>query len=269
MDDETKPTGGTSRRRLDSIENYYPTIEEIMASSDDEINKYLHKTKKDSIICIFKELLSQHRLTLSKNEEIADLKNTILAVGDSLQNQTPTKSQAKSFASIVKQVQSSSTNFENEIRISGVPELTSATPEKPKRIDIFEHDESNLNTVLNHLGIPNDHVASTARLGKFNPTSTRPRTMLVRFRDKFTAEKTLARASMLKTFTGTYKNEKYFAYISKSLSKEEQEKENAILRKRRDLINEGVKPENIKIRNLELIVNGVKTDYLKTSASKV
>ena len=93
--------------------------------------------------------------------------------------------------------------------------------------------------------------------------------MLVRFRDKFTAEKTLARASMLKTFTGTYKNKKYFAYISKSLSKEEQEKENAILRKRRDLINEGVKPENIKIRNLELIVNGVKTDYLKTSASKV
>ena len=92
-------------------------------------------------------------------------------------------------------------------------------------------------------------------MGKFRPESIRPRTFFVKFRDKMTAYKVLASAFRLKHYDGTA-DEKFKVYISKSLNKTEQEQERKILKKRRSLIEENTDPSRLKVRNLELILDG-------------
>ena len=48
-------------------------------------------------------------------------------------------------------------------------------------------------------------------------------------------------------------------FISKSLNKEEQEIENKLLMKRRELINDGTTTKDIRIIGLKLYVNGHET----------
>ena len=92
---------------------------------------------------------------------------------------------------------------------------------------------------------------------KFRPESSRPRTFLVKFCDKMTAYKVLAKAFRLKQYAGTA-DEKFKVYISKSLNKTEQEQESKILK--RSLIEENTDPSRLKIRNLELFLDGAVVD---------
>ena len=112
---------------------------------------------------------------------------------------------------------------------------------------------------MEHLEIQKEAITSATRMGKFRPESTRPRTFLVKFRDKMTAYKVLASAFRLKKYDGTA-DEKFKVYISKLLIKTEQEQERKILKKRRSLIEENTDSSRLKIRNLELFLDGAVVD---------
>ena len=73
-------------------------------------------------------------------------------------------------------------------------------------------------SIMEHLEIQKEAITSATRMGKFRPESIRPRTFLVKFRDKMTAYKVLASAFRLKQYDGTA-DENFKEYIIKSLNK--------------------------------------------------
>ena len=111
---------------------------------------------------------------------------------------------------------------------------------------------------MEQLEIQKEAITSATRMVKFRPELRRPRTFLVKFRDKMTAYKVLASAFRLKQYDGTA-DEKFKVYISKSLNKTEQEQERKILKKR-SLIEENTDPSRLKVRNLELFLDGAVED---------
>ena len=220
------------RVRLDSIDGYYSTIDQLMGSPDDEINKYLTKTKKDSIICLFKELLSQHRQTLSRFDETTSLKTDLKELKESLTNnsarqpeldssgQSSSNPQAKSYSDVL--LNKNGVEHAKKLRFSGIPEFISASDNKAQRSDIFEHEVTNVTGVLTHLGIDtNEPVASIKRLGPFKPESTRPRTIIVKFKNELISERLSSRATHLKDYSNTYNQKVYKVYLSKSLKPDE------------------------------------------------
>ena len=143
------------------------------------------------------------------------------------------------------------------MRISGRPQFKSVSSvKKPKQLDIKEHEETAMLSIMEHLEIQKEAITSATRMGKFRPESIRPRTFLVNFRDKMTAYKVLASAFRLKQYDGST-DEKFKVYISKSLNKTEQEQER---KKRRSLIEENTDPSRLKIRELELFLDGAVVD---------
>ena len=91
------------------------------------------------------------------------------------------------------------------------------------------------------------------RLGKFDKDRGKPRTLLVTFNTEHEARLVLAKSFEKRT---ELKEQKIF--LMPMLSKEDAQKENLCLKKRRGLINNGVLPEKLKIRNLELFNDGKK-----------
>ena len=60
--------------RLGSVDaNYYPSLDRILSAHDDDLNKFLSKTKKDNIVCLFKELI----LKFNEKESIQNDLNAI------------------------------------------------------------------------------------------------------------------------------------------------------------------------------------------------
>ena len=114
-------------------------------------------------------------------------------------------------------------------------------------------------SIIEHLEIQKEAKTSATRMGKFRPESIRPRTFLVKFRDTMTAYKVLASAFRLKQYDGTAEK-KFKVYISQSLNITEQGQERKILKKRRSLIEENTDPSRLKIRNLELFLDGAVVD---------
>ena len=71
----------------------------------------------------------------------------------------------------------------------------------------------------------------------------------------YIVDKIQARASMLKTYEPRYMGVNYAVFILKSLNKDEQEKERQLLKRRRELLNNGSDPKSIKIRSVIKIEN--------------
>ena len=85
------------------------------------------------------------------------------------------------------------------MRISGIPEFKSVSSEKkPRQLDIIQHEEKAMISIMEHLELQKEAITSATRMGQFGPESIRPRTFLVTFRDKLTAYKVLASAFRLK-----------------------------------------------------------------------
>ena len=82
--------------------------------------------------------------------------------------------------------------------------------------------------------------------------------MLVTLSNPWAVRKVLSKAPMLKSFKPDNTNK---VFMSKSLTKEEQQKEKECLQKRWGLISEkGITRREITIRNFEVYVNGKKID---------
>ena len=112
-----------------------------------------------------------------------------------------------------------------------------------------DHEEANILGVIENLGLSSVGVSGFRHLGKFDPTRLKPRQLLVKFSDIYTVEKMLARSSMLKLYEPKYNGKAYRVFLSNSLNKEEQLKEQKLLIKRREILNnDNVDPKSVHIK---------------------
>ena len=145
-------------------------------------------------------------------------------------------------------------NTERSFRIQGISE----DPEKSRNENLIPTNEK-VNEVLKCLGV-NPQVFEMKRLGKFNKDRTKPRTLLVTLATSHEVRLVLAKSVERRN---ELKSQNVF--ISQALSKDEAIKESLCLEKRRELLEEGVPREKLKIRNFELFNNEVKVE-LETGA---
>ena len=100
------------------------------------------------------------------------------------------------------------------------------------------------------IGESESNVASVFRVGQRVATATRPRTIILRFANEWSAQKCLAKSYWLKEFD-------YPVFVSKSLNKAEIKIENRLLKKRKLLIDSGVPRKELKLRNLKFFRSDV------------
>ena len=125
-------------------------------------------------------------------------------------------------------------NINQSFRIQGVP----------------TNDE--VNEILDIIGVK-PKIIELKRLGKFDRNRMKPKKLLVTVPSEHEARLVLAKSRE--------KREQLVekeVYLLPALTKESAIKENEILKKRRQLLDEGVPRKKLKIRNLELFNDGVK-----------
>ena len=112
-----------------------------------------------------------------------------------------------------------------QVRIDGIPESKSN-----KRAEIDQHEAKELNEVLNFLE-ETPPIESLRRLGKTRPDdNARPRTLLLTLKSNCDARKIISKSNKLKDYSGRT------IYLSRGLTNDEINKNNTILRKRRELL---------------------------------
>ena len=100
-------------------------------------------------------------------------------------------------------------------------------------------------------------IVQFKRLGTFNKERKKPRTLLVTLENPAAVNLVIAKS--------TEKRDEMNIFLSRAPSKEDYIKENLCLKRRREMLEEGVPREKMKIRNLELIHDGAKVQLNQTS----
>ena len=83
-------------RQLDSqSKDYFPTVAEILANDDEAVNKHLNKMNKESVLCLFREMLSQFRESKKMNNILLNSKSEMSALTKQVQelNENSVKTQ--------------------------------------------------------------------------------------------------------------------------------------------------------------------------------
>ena len=143
----------------------------------------------------------------------------------------------------------SSSSKHLEIKLNGIPELK-IKPGQHSPVKRMEH-EKHLETILETIGEWDmSSLAGVKRPGPFKQNAPRPRSLLVTFKNAWTAGKCLMKGHLLR-------NHAYPGFICKSLTKYEETIEKRLLKKRWDLIQTNIPREKLKIRNLKLYHNDI------------
>ena len=112
--------------------------------------------------------------------------------------------------------------------------------------------------VFDVLGEVKPDITNIRRLGKSTMANNGPITMLISSSNPWAVKKVLSKTPMLKNYKSDKAN---IVFLSKSLTKEEQQKEKVCLQKRWELISEkNVPRKETFIRNFEVYVNGKDID---------
>ena len=125
------------------------------------------------------------------------------------------------------------------IRIRGIEEMKSKDSRKR-----HEHDLEEVNKLFAFLTI-NAEVTDFKRLGKFEEDASKPRTITVKLSNDWQKRLILVSLAKLKHYEKT-------VYVSKELSPNELLAENKLLKQRRELIDNGIPPRDLRIRELKL-----------------
>ena len=127
------------------------------------------------------------------------------------------------------------------IRIRGVPENTTGTPDER-----FQADIKAVEKILVFLNIDDKKLSQIQRIGRNDPDRTTPRTLIVNMENMLSKELVMKSAFRLKDYD-------HAVFISRELSTSDTKLGNDCLRKRRFLIeNKQIDQKNIRIRNLKL-----------------
>ena len=196
-------------------------------------------------ICLSKKALPVSHVTVQHviKEALSELPNTVdKLVKDNLFTLLPA-------VNTQSRVSTEKLERKLEIRIQNLPEPTDNT-----QLKRMESDENLVSDVLKHLNEWDRHnVSSVKRLRQFKSTNTRPRSVLVKFSNEWTASKVLKKAQLLKEFRTP-------VFVSKSLTSDELALEKLILKKRWELINSGIPKQDLKVRNLQLFHKDIVLD---------
>ena len=131
------------------------------------------------------------------------------------------------------------------IRINGVPE-----PSNQKLHDRMDSDIQAVRKFMEYLGEPgNEPITDSFRLGKYRSDATRPRTLLVRFKNPWLVRKLLAKSYILKDYSDRI-------YLSKELTVDKKKLESRILSERYKLVETGISKERLRVRDLKLYLDG-------------
>ena len=144
-------------------------------------------------------------------------------------------------------VKSEDLNISASFRIQGIAE----DPEKTVDENLVPTTEK-VKNILQSFNV-NTEITSMKRLGKFDKTRIKPRTLLVTVLNEY--DKKLIMAKSVENREVLTEESIYFL---PALSKADVIKENQVLKKRRELLDEGVPREKLKIRNFELFNDGKK-----------
>ena len=125
----------------------------------------------------------------------------------------------------------------------------------------MQEDISQIYHILDFLEIEDRKLTKITRIGKFDPDKG-PRTIL------FNTESSISKNLILKSTHKLKDFDDLRVFISSELTKEEAEKENNCLKKRRELISNGIEAKILRVRNLTLEVkeNG---NWVKFETSQV
>ena len=162
------------------------------------------------------------------------------------------KSYNKSLGNVTKGVtkiafHSTKSNDGLDIRVRGVPELTSKSADEQIHADMAAVEE-----MLDFLKIDDKKLSKIHRIGRYDSTKTVPRTLLIQLENPICKDLVLKTAYRLKDFNMQ-------VFVSPELSPVDAEKENECLKTRRKLIDENkFDRKEICIQNLtiEVKVNG-------------
>ena len=121
-------------------------------------------------------------------------------------------------------------------------------PKETSRSDRQKHDLDKLLNILSSLdsSLTSASIKDFHRLGKFKQNNTRPRPLLLKFLRAFEASLILSKKGSLTSSQIS---------IKPDMSPDERKVENALLKERRSLINNGIERKYIKIRGNSLYVH--------------
>ena len=140
-------------------------------------------------------------------------------------------------------------NIKQKFRLQGIPEDQNKT-----KAENLGPTTDEVNEILSEIGV-RPEVKEVKRLGEFKRERKKPRTLLVTV-----ANEHEARLALAKIIEHRKELAKRNIYLLPALSKEDALKENLILKKKRELLTEGVPRDKLKIRNLELFNDGAKVE---------
>ena len=187
---------------------------------------------------------SAHVNTVSNEHhetEMTDLKKTVSEIRTLLTRKPPDSGQPAQNSPITKSQEQMPKPPEelDGIRIRGIPEST----EKEARVR-HEHDLAEVQKLLTHMEV-NAIIGDVIRLGRYEENKTR--TILLKVPNAYQRRMVLLSARKLKTFSQPI-------FLSKQLTKEEADLKNLALVRRRELINEGTDPKNLRVRDATLFI---------------
>ena len=103
---------------------------------------------------------------------------------------------------------------------------------------------------MEYLGEPvNEPITDSFWLVKYRSDATRPRTLLVRFKNPWLVCKLLAKSYILKDYSDRI-------YLSRELTVDEKKLESRILSERYKLVETGISKDRLRVRDLKLYLDG-------------
>ena len=130
------------------------------------------------------------------------------------------------------------------IRNQNVPKV--ASQKSARRL---QHDMKHVMVILKHTIGEEPTLSDCFRIGRFDETKRRG--FLVKLTNIWTTRKNLANSHHMKIYPADYR-----AFTSRELTHKERKIEKNLLKKRRDLIENGTKRTAVRIRNLKLYDDG-------------
>ena len=208
---------------------------------------------------------------MSSNSET--LETQIAQVAEKKLNKAMRKTHDKvdeSYANVVKKVEShknvnspqnsknnnntTTHNIEHNVRVQRIHE----DPNEPRDVNLVQTHKK-IEEILGTIGVK-PKIVQFKRLGTFNKEGKKPRTLPVTLENPAAVILVIAKSTEKRD-----EMKEMNIFLSRALSKEDSIKENLCLQRSREMLEEGVPREKLKIRNLELCHDGAKVQLNQTS----
>lgn len=180
--------------------------------------------------------------------KLATLETTLKLTQTSMQNihtKYETQNSQANMGDIMSHPTAPADKSQFQIRISGVKEPSEGlTP-----LQRHDSDKRSVMDILQYIDVGEVPITDMFRLGKYIKEKSRPRSILVTLASVWDRRKIISAAHKLKHFS-------FPVFITEGLNTADAKIEKLILKKRRELINQGVEPTSLKVRHLKLYLAG-------------